>query len=34
MLFSHVRLFVTPWAATCQASLTITLPELTQTHVL
>ena len=24
MLFSHVQLFVTPWAATCQASLTIT----------
>ena len=30
---SHVRLFATPWIAVCQASLSITLPEFTQTHV-
>ena len=30
---SHVRLFVTPWFAACQASLFI-IPEYTQTHVL
>jgi len=31
-LLSHVRLFVTPWTAACQASLS-KLPEFTQTHV-
>ena len=30
---SHVRLFVTPWTAARQASLSILLPESTQTHV-
>ena len=31
---SRVQLFVTPWTAACQASLSITkLPDLTQTHV-
>ena len=33
---SPVQLFVIPWTAACQASLSITnhqLPELTQTHV-
>ena len=32
-LLSHVRLFVIPWTAACQASQSITTPELTQTHV-
>ena len=30
---SCVRLFATPWTAACQASLSITNSELTQTHV-
>ena len=30
---SHVRLFVTPWIAERQASLSITISEFTQTHV-
>ena len=32
--FSHLRLTVTPWTAARQASLSIQLPEFTQTHVL
>ena len=32
-LLSHVQLFVTPWTAALQASLSFTLPELAQTHV-
>ena len=33
-LLSHVQLFVTPWTAAYQASLSITnSPEITQTHV-
>ena len=32
-LLSHVRLFETPWTAARQASLSITNPKLTQTHV-
>ena len=32
-LLGHVQLFVTPWTATCQASLSITNSEFTQTHV-
>ena len=31
---SHIRLFVTPWTAACQASFVLHhLPELTQTHI-
>ena len=30
---SHVRLFATPWTAACQASLSITNSQFTQTHV-
>ena len=30
---SRIRLFVTPWTAARQASLSITNPEFTQTHV-
>ena len=30
---SHVRLFATPWAAACQASLSITSSEVAQIHV-
>ena len=30
---SHVQLFETPWTAAHQASLSITYPELTQTHI-
>ena len=32
-LLSHVRLFVTPWTAACQASVFHHLPEFAQTHV-
>ena len=32
-LLSHGQLFVTPWTAVCQASLSLTIPELAQTHV-
>ena len=32
-LLSHVRLIATPWTAAGQASLSITIPELTLTHV-
>ena len=32
-LLSHVWLFATPWTAAHQSSLSITLPELAQTHV-
>ena len=32
-LLSHVQLFVTPWTAACQASLSITNSKLAQTHV-
>ena len=32
-LLSHVRLFMTPWAAACQASLSFTVSEFAQTYV-
>ena len=32
-LLSHVRLFVIPWTAAPQASLSFNIPELVQTHV-
>ncbi|CAM9950204.1 unnamed protein product [Rangifer tarandus platyrhynchus] len=32
-LLSHIRLFVTPWTAACQASLSITNSKFTQTDV-
>ena len=28
LLFSHVQLFVTPWTATCQASLSLTISQI------
>ena len=32
-LLSHVQLFVTPWTAACQASLSITISQFAQSHV-
>ena len=32
-LLSRVRIFATPWAAACQASLSFTILEFAQTHV-
>ena len=32
-LLSHVQLFMTPWTAACQASISFTISQSAQTHI-